>query len=151
MSTDNNITIIGNLTADPELRFIQSGEAVCNFTVAQTPRYLKDGEWVDGDPTFIRVNVWNDHAEYITGTLIKGDRVIVVGELQQRNWEDREGNQRQTFEIVKAEVGASLRFRQADIIRNSAPAEPTPEPTKVRPVKTAAKTVGIKRTATARR
>lgn len=106
-----NTTVTGNLTAEPELRYTQTGKPVANFTVAHTPRkYDKQaGQWVDGDPTFIRCNLWGNPAEHIAA-LPKGCRVVVVGDLQQRSYETREGEKRTTFELQVDEVAVSARF-----------------------------------------
>jgi len=113
------ITAIGNLTADPELRFTPSGTAVANFTVASTPRtYDKSaGEWVDGEAFFLRCAVWRTAAENLSESLRKGDRVIVVGRLRQRQFETREGDTRTVVECDVTEVGASLQFRPVKFSR----------------------------------
>lgn len=114
------ITLIGNLTADPELRFTPSGKAVANFTVANTPRTFdkQRGEYVDGDPMFLRCNAWKQLAENVAGTLAKGSRVIVQGKLKSRSFEDKEGNKRTVFEVDVFEVGPSLKFATAAVQRN---------------------------------
>jgi single-strand DNA-binding protein len=113
MAGDTTITVVGNLTADPELRFTPSGAAVANFTVASTPRtYDKEAnEWKDGDALFLRCSVWRQTADHVAESLAKGDRVIVQGRLKQRSYETREGEQRTTYEVDVEEVGASLKFR----------------------------------------
>lgn len=111
------ITLIGNLTADPELRFTPSGKAVANFTVANTPRTFdkQRGEYVDGDPMFLRCSAWKQLAENVAGTLAKGNRVIVQGKLKSRSFEDKEGNKRTVFEVDVTEVGPSLKFATATV------------------------------------
>jgi single-strand DNA-binding protein len=89
---DTTITLIGNLTADPELKYTKGGDAVCEFTVASTPRTKKGGEWVDGDTLFVLCKVWREHAENCAESLVKGVRVIVFGKLVQRSYETRDGN-----------------------------------------------------------
>ena len=119
-------TAIGNLTADPELRLLPSGVAVANFTVASTPRtYDKSaGEWVDGEPFYLRCTVWRSAAEHLADSLRKGDRVIVVGRLRQRQFETREGDTRTVVECDVTEVGASLQFRPVKFSRTDSGREP---------------------------
>jgi single-strand DNA-binding protein len=115
------VTIIGTLTADPELRYTQSGLAVANFTVASNER-RKDpstGEWVDGDATFLRCNIWKDHAENAVETLTKGTRVIVVGRLKQRSYETKEGDKRTVYELEVEDVGPSTRWATAKVSKVS--------------------------------
>lgn len=111
MMSDNTITIVGNLTADPDLRFTKTGAAVTNFTVASTPRtYDKQaGEWRDCEPMYLNVSCWRKLAENVA-TLTKGTRVIVTGQLKSRSYDDRDGNRRTVFEITADEVGVSLKF-----------------------------------------
>jgi single-strand DNA-binding protein len=113
------VTIIGNLTADPELRFTPSGAAVANFRVASTPRVLDraTNEWKDGEPFFIACNVWRQHAENVAETLTKGMRVIVTGRLKQRSYETREGEKRTVIEMEVDEVGPSLKYATAKVNR----------------------------------
>jgi single-strand DNA-binding protein len=109
---DTTITIAGNLTGDPELRFTPSGAAVANFTVAVTPR-VKDGDgWRDGETSFFRCAAWRTLAEHVA-ELAKGDRVIVHGTLRQRSWQTEDGDRRSTVEVQAEEVGASLRWATA--------------------------------------
>lgn len=98
MSGETSITIVGNLTADPELKFTQSGIPAANFTVASTPRSFdrQTNEWRDGDPLFLRCTVWRDHAEHVAESLSKGMRVIVQGNLRASQWTDKQGNNRTT-------------------------------------------------------
>jgi single-strand DNA-binding protein len=112
MAGDTVLTIIGNLTADPELRFTQSGAAVANFTVASTPRFFdkQSGEWKDGDALFMRCNLWRQPAENVAESLTRGARVIVSGRLKQRSFETREGEKRTVVELEVDEIGPSLRY-----------------------------------------
>lgn len=120
---DTTVTVVGNITGDPELRFTQNGVPVANVSVAVTPR-IKDGDgWRDGDTSFYRVNVWREMAENVADTLQKGDRVVVVGRLQQRSWEDDEGNKRTVVEVVADEVSPSLRWATADVHKNNKKAD----------------------------
>lgn len=118
MANDITMTIVGNLTADPELRFIPSGAAVANFTVAQTPRaFDRDAnEWKDGDTIFIRCSVWRDMAENVAESLHKGDRVVVTGRFKVRPYEV-EGQQRQSNELEVDEVGAAMRYASVRITK----------------------------------
>jgi single-strand DNA-binding protein len=117
MAGDTIITVIGNLTADPELRFTQSGAAVANFTVASTPRTLDkaSGEWKDGEALFLRCNIWRQAAENVAESLTRGARVIVSGRLKQRSFETREGEKRTVVELEVDEVGPSLRYATAKV------------------------------------
>lgn len=120
MAGDTIVTIVGNLTADPELRYTASGAPVANFTVASTPRTFdrNSGQWKDGETLFMRCSVWRDVAENIADSLTKGTRVIVQGRLQQRSYETRDGQQRTTVELAVDEVGPSLRYARAQLTRN---------------------------------
>jgi single-strand DNA-binding protein len=117
MAGDTVITVIGNLTADPELRFTPSGAAVANFTVASTPRTFdrQSGEWKDGEALFLRCNIWRQAAENVAETLTRGSRVIVSGRLKQRSYETREGEKRTVVELEVEEVGPSLRYATAKV------------------------------------
>ncbi|TQM01691.1 single-stranded DNA-binding protein [Pseudonocardia kunmingensis] len=117
MAGETVINIIGNITADPELRFTPSGAAVANFTVASTPRTLdrESGEWRDGDTLFMRCNIWRQPAENVVETLTRGMRVMVTGRLRQRSFETREGEKRTVVELEVDEVGASLRYATAKV------------------------------------
>jgi single-strand DNA-binding protein len=117
MAGDTVITVIGNLTADPELRFTQSGAAVANFTVASTPRTFdrQSGEWKDGEALFLRCNIWRQAAENVAESLTRGARVIVSGRLKQRSFETREGEKRTVIELEVDEVGPSLRYATAKV------------------------------------
>lgn len=117
MAGDTVITVIGNLTADPELRFTQSGAAVANFTVASTPRMFdrQSGEWKDGEALFLRCNIWRQSAENVAESLTRGARVIVSGRLKQRSFETREGEKRTVVELEVDEIGPSLRYATAKV------------------------------------
>ncbi|QIK84725.1 single-stranded DNA-binding protein [Sanguibacter sp. HDW7] len=119
MAGDTVITVVGNLTADPELRFTPSGAAVANFTVASTPRAFdrQSNEWKDGDALFLRCSVWREAAENVAETLTKGMRVIVQGRLTQRSYETREGEKRTVVELQVDEIGPSLRYASAKVTR----------------------------------
>lgn len=119
MSGETNLTVIGNLTADPELRFTPSGAAVCNFTVASTPRRFDKNanEWVDQDALFMRCSIWRQAAENVAESLSKGDRVIVTGRLRQRQYETKDGEKRTVVELEAEEVGPSLRYATAKVTR----------------------------------
>ena len=120
MAGDTQITVVGNLTADPELRFIQSGAAVVNFTVASTPRTFdrQTSEWKDGETLFLRCSQWREAAENVAESLTKGMRVIVVGRLVSRSWE-QDGQKRTVNEIQVDEVGPSLRRATAKVTRTT--------------------------------
>ncbi len=117
MAGETVITVVGNLTADPELRFTPSGAAVANFTVASTPRTFdrQSGEWKDGDALFMRCNVWRQAAENVAETLTRGMRVMVSGRLRQRSFETREGEKRTVVELEVDEVGPSLKYATAKV------------------------------------
>jgi single-strand DNA-binding protein len=121
MAGETTITLVGNLTADPELRFTPSGAAVANFTVASTPRTFdrQTNEWRDGDAMFINCAVWRQAAENVAESLQKGMRVIVQGRLKSRSYETREGERRTVFEIDVDEIGPALKYATAKISRNS--------------------------------
>jgi len=121
MAGDTIITVIGNLTDDPELRFTPSGAAVANFTVASTPRSFdrQTNEWKDGETLFLRCSVWRQVAENVAESLQKGMRVIVQGRLVSRSYEDREGQRRTVNELQVDEVGPSLTWATAKVTRAS--------------------------------
>lgn len=121
MAGDTTITIVGNLTADPELRFTPSGAAVANFTVASTPRIYdrQSGEWKDGEALFLRCNIWREAAENVAESLTRGSRVIVSGRLKQRSFETREGEKRTVVEVEVDEIGPSLRYATAKVNKAS--------------------------------
>ena len=116
---DVTITVVGNLTDDPELRFTPSGAAVANFTVASTPRFLdkNTNEWKDGDALFLRCSIWRQAAEYVAESLQRGTRVIVQGRLRQRSYETKEGEKRTVYEVEVDDVGPSLRNASAKVTR----------------------------------
>lgn len=115
--TDTIVTVVGNITADPDLRFTPSGQAVSNFTIASTPRsYDKNKqEWVDGEALFLRCSIWRDAAENVAETLIRGTRVIATGKLKQRSYETKEGEKRTAVELEVDEIGPSLRYATAKV------------------------------------
>ena len=117
MAGDTIITVIGNLTADPELRFTPAGAAVANFTVASTPRTFdrNSNEWKDGDALFMRCNIWREAAENVAESLTRGSRVIVSGRLKQRSYETREGEKRTVVELEVDEIGPSLKYATAKV------------------------------------
>ncbi len=119
MAGDTIITVIGNLTADPELRFTPAGAAVANFTVASTPRIFdrQNNEWKDGEALFLRCNIWREAAENVAESLTRGSRVIVSGRLKQRSYETREGEKRTVVELEVDEIGPSLRYATAKVNR----------------------------------
>ena len=116
---DTQITVVGNLVADPELRFTPSGAAVASFRVASTPRYFdkQANEWKDGDALFLTCSVWRQYAENVAESLQKGTRVMVVGRLKQRSYETREGEKRTVFEVDVDDVGPTLRNATAKVNR----------------------------------
>ena len=121
MAGETTITLVGNLTADPELRFTPSGAAVANFTVASTPRTFdrNTNEWRDGEAMFLNCAVWRQAAENVAESLQKGMRVIVQGRLKSRSYETREGEKRTVFEIDVDEIGPALRYATAKVSRNA--------------------------------
>ncbi|MEV0292584.1 single-stranded DNA-binding protein [Nocardia sp. NPDC050710] len=121
MSGETTLTVIGNLTADPELRFTPNGAAVVNFTVASTPRVFdrQANQWKDGPALFMRCTMWRDAAENVNESLTRGARVIVTGKLQQRSYEDRQGQKRIVVELVADEVGVSLKYAVAKPIKRT--------------------------------
>jgi single-strand DNA-binding protein len=122
MAGETVITVVGNLTADPELRYTQNGLPVVNFTIASTPRIREQtgDAGKDGDPLFLRASVWREFAEHVAGSLTKGMRVIAQGRLRQRSYQDREGNQRTAIELEVDEIGPSLRYATAQVTRAAA-------------------------------
>ena len=118
---DTQITIIGNLVGDPELRYTPTGQAVATFRVASTPRYMDrtTNEWKDGDSLFLSCNVWRQAAENVAESLQRGMRVIVSGRLRQRSYETKEGEKRTVYEVEVDEVGPSLRNASAKVTRSS--------------------------------
>ena len=116
---DTPITLVGNLVADPELRYTPSGAAVANFRVASTPRRFdsQSNQWVDGEALFLACNIWRQAAENVANSLTKGDRVIVTGRLRQRSYDTREGEKRTVFEVEVDEVGPSLRYATSQVTK----------------------------------
>jgi single-strand DNA-binding protein len=121
MAGETTITVVGNLTDDPELRFTPSGAAVAKFRIASTPRTLdrQSGEWKDGEPLFLACNIWRDAAEHVAESLQRGARVIVQGRLRQRSYETREGEKRTVYELEVDEIGPSLRYATAKVQKAS--------------------------------
>lgn len=119
MAGETIITVVGNLTADPELRYTQNGLPVANFTIASTPRTFdkQANEYKDGQALFMRCSVWREFAEHVAGSLSKGMRVIAQGRLRQRSYQDREGNNRTAIELEVDEIGPSLRYATAQVTR----------------------------------
>ncbi|KQQ06073.1 MULTISPECIES: single-stranded DNA-binding protein [unclassified Rathayibacter] len=121
MAGETIITVVGNLTADPELRYTQGGLAVANFTIASTPRTFdrQANDWKDGEALFLRASVWREFAENVAGTLTKGSRVVATGRLKQRSYETKEGEKRTSIELEIDEIGPSLRYATAQVTRAS--------------------------------
>lgn len=131
MAGETVITVVGNLTADPELRSTPTGAAVVNFTVASTPRIFdrSENEWKDADTLFMRCSIWREAAENLAASLSKGTRVIVTGRLVQRSYQTREGENRTVVELEADEVGPSLRYATASVSRIPRPSvDGTPIP-----------------------
>lgn len=122
MAGETIITVVGNLTADPELRYTQNGLPVANFTIASTPRTFdrQANEWKDGEALFLRSSIWREAAEHVAGSLTKGSRVIATGILKQRSYQDREGNNRTAIELEVDEIGPSLKYATATITKSAA-------------------------------
>jgi single-strand DNA-binding protein len=121
MAGETIITVVGNLTADPELRYTQSGLAVANFTIASTPRTFdrQANDWKDGEALFLRASCWREFAEHVAGSLTKGARVVATGRLKQRSYETKEGEKRTAIELEVDEIGPSLRYATAQVTRAS--------------------------------
>jgi single-strand DNA-binding protein len=119
MANDTIITVVGNLTADPEMRYTQNGVAVANFTIASTPRTFDraSNEWKDGEALFLRASVWREFAEHVASSLTKGSRVVATGRLRQRSFETKEGEKRTSIELEVDEIGPSLRYATAAVTR----------------------------------
>jgi single-strand DNA-binding protein len=124
--SDNQVTLSGNLTDDPELRFTPNGVAVANFRLAVDQRVWDTDGWKDGESSYFRVSVWRDQAEHVSRSLHKGARCVVVGRLRSRSWETPEGQRRSAVEVDAEEVGMSLRF--APVASAQAPDAPAPPP-----------------------
>src|SRR6195952_5305143 len=121
MAGETIITVGGNLTADPELRYTQGGLAVANFTIASTPRTFDRtaNDWKDGEALFLRASCWREFAEHVAGSLTKGSRVVATGRLRQRSYETKEGEKRTSIELEVDEIGPSLRYATAQVTRAS--------------------------------
>jgi single-strand DNA-binding protein len=121
MAGETTITVVGNLTDDPELRFTPSGAAVAKFRIASTPRTLdkQSGEWKDGEPLFLACSVWRQVAENVAESLQRGARVVVTGRLRQRSYETKEGEKRTVYELEVDEIGPSLRYATAKVQKMS--------------------------------
>lgn len=121
MAGETSLTVVGRLTADPELRYTQGGLAVANFTVASNARRFdrETNDWKDGDTLFLRCAVWREHAENVCGSLTKGDHVIVTGDLEQRSYETKEGEKRTSFELRVDQIGAALQYATVNVQRRS--------------------------------
>jgi len=119
MAGETIITVVGNLTGDPELRYTQGGLAVANFTIASTPRSFDRAanEWKDGETLFLRASVWREFAEHVAGSLTKGSRVVATGRLKQRSYETKERERRTSFELEIDDVGPSLRYATTTVTR----------------------------------
>jgi single-strand DNA-binding protein len=119
MAGETVITTVGNLTADPELRYTQAGVPVASFTIASTPRNLDraTGEWKDGDALFMRCSAWRELAEHVAESLGKGSRVIASGRLRQRSFDTKEGEKRTVIELDVDEIGPSLKYATAAVTR----------------------------------
>jgi single-strand DNA-binding protein len=119
MAGETIITVVGNLTADPELRYTQGGLAVANFTIASTPRSFDRAanDWKDGEALFLRASCWREFAEHVAGSLTKGSRVVATGRLKQRSYETKEGEKRTSIELEVDEIGPSLRYATAQVTR----------------------------------
>jgi len=128
MAGDTLITIVGNLTTDPELRFTPSGAAVANFTIASTPRSFDKSadSWKDGETLFMRCAVWRDQAEFAAESLTKGSRVIALGRLKSRSFDTKEGDKRTVLELDVEEVGPSLKNATAKVVRSTRSNPPQP-------------------------
>ncbi|SNR29135.1 single-strand DNA-binding protein [Haloechinothrix alba] len=130
MAAETIITVVGNLTADPEMRFTQSGAAVANFTIASTPRtFDRDtGEWHDGQALFLRCTLWRQPAENLVDSLGKGSRVIAQGRLRQRSYETKDGDKRTVTELAVDDIGPSLRYATATITKTTRSNDTTSTP-----------------------
>ena len=116
--SDSHVTLVGNATADPSLRYTTSGRGVCSFGLAVNRRFQRNGEWEE-EVSFFNIVAWADLGENVAASIQKGNRVIVTGRLEQRSYEDRDGNSRQVVEVVADEIGPSLRWAQCEIERIS--------------------------------
>ena len=127
MAGETVVTVVGNLTSDPELRYTQNGLAVANFTIAATPRNFDraSNDWKDGEALFMRASVWREFAEHVAGSLTKGSRVVATGRLKQRSYETKEGEKRTSIELEVDEIGPSLRYATAQVTRAASSREVT--------------------------
>ena len=130
MAGETIVTVVGNLTADPELRYTQNGLAVANFTIASTPKVFDrtKNEFVDGEALFLRASVWREFAEHVAGSLSKGSRVIAQGVLKQRSYETKEGEKRTSIELEVSAIGPDLRFVTATVTRSEGGSAKPEEP-----------------------
>jgi single-strand DNA-binding protein len=121
MAGETTVTVVGNLTSDPELRFTPAGSAVANFTVASTPRLFdrESGAWRDGDALFLRCSLWREYAENVAESLVRGTRVVVHGRLRQRSYDTKEGEKRTVVELEVEEIGPALRYATAKVTKVS--------------------------------
>jgi single stranded DNA-binding protein len=126
MAGETVITVVGNLTSDPELRYTQNGLAVANFTIASTPRSFDraSNDWKDGDALFLRASVWREFAEHVAGSLTKGSRVIATGRLKQRSYETKEGEKRTSWRSTKSAQAFAMPQHRSLVRRRPAKAEP---------------------------
>lgn len=123
-----NVTVTGNLTGDPELKFTSSGAPVATFTIASNERYRDQaGQWQDGPVSFVRVNAWRHLAEHVAESAAKGDRLIVAGTMRQRDYQTAEGEKRTVWEVTAAEVGAALSYATVKISRARRDSVPVPD------------------------
>lgn len=116
---DNTVTIVGNVTDDPELRFTANGTAVANFTVAVNSRYKDGDEWKDKLEGFFKINAWKEMAENVAESVMKGTRVVVTGKINQRSWENNDGQKRSAIEITADDVGLSLRWATGSVEKSN--------------------------------
>lgn len=123
MTGETPLTVVGNLTADPELRYTQSGTAVASFTIASTPRFFdkQSNEFKDGEAMFLRCTAWRDFAEHIAASLVKGSRVVAQGVLQAHSWETKDGEKRTGLELKVEALGPDLRYATAQVVRAGRP------------------------------
>jgi len=133
MAGETIITVVGNLTSDPELRYTSNGLAVANFTIASAPKNFDKttNDWKDGEALFMRASVWREFAEHVAGSLTKGARVVATGRLKQRSYETNEGEKRTSIELEIDEIGPSLRYATAQVTKaasNRESQQPTPAP-----------------------
>lgn len=131
MNGDPNVTIMGNLTAAPDVRYTSNGTAVASMTIAHTPRTRREDQWEDGTPIFLKAEAWRDQAEHAAQSLSKGDRVVASGSLRQDEWTDKDtGEKRSAIKLVIDEIGASVRYADVQVrkaTRNHSPAPVDPQ------------------------